>query len=114
VCDTKQAVLILRELYQACNAVFDKGICDAYLYGSYARGDFHEESDVDILVTVDVSPEELYPYRKQICDICNTLSLKYDILVSATVKSASQFQQYAEVLPFYSNVVKEGIRYAAS
>lgn len=114
MCDTTQAVTILRELYQACNAVFAKKICEAYLYGSYARGDYHEESDVDILVTVDVSSDELYPYRKQICDICNILSLKYDVLVSATVKSAGQFRQYAEVLPFYRNVIQEGIRYAAS
>jgi hypothetical protein len=37
--------------------------------------------------------------------------LAYDITVSVVVKPLAQFKQYAEILPYYKNVLKEGIRY---
>ena len=113
MCNANQAILILGEVYHACNESFDKKITDAYLYGSYARGDYHDESDVDILLTIDVEPEELPAYRKTAFVVSGELSLKYDVLVSVTVKPLRQFRQYEDVSPYYQNVVKEGIRYAS-
>ena len=112
MCDTGQAVAILGEVCRACNAVFEKKISDAYLYGSYARGDYNEESDVDILLTVDVEPEELPPYRKAVCHVCNDLGLKHDVLLSPAVEPLGQFRKFQNALPYYQNVLKEGIRYA--
>lgn len=37
---TADAGLIAREVYSECSKVFPGRIRDAYLYGSYARGDF--------------------------------------------------------------------------
>ena len=42
----------MQKVCNRCNVVFEKEICEAYLYGSYARGDFHDESDIDILIIV--------------------------------------------------------------
>lgn len=41
-----EAIQVLREVYHGCAAVFPVPIHDAYLYGSFARGDYHEESDM--------------------------------------------------------------------
>ena len=41
-----------------------------------------------------------------------TLSLDHDITVSVHVVPLAQFRRYADFLPFYQNVLKEGIRYA--
>ena len=111
MCNTKQALAILSEVYHACNRAFDKKICDAYLYGSYARGDYSEESDIDILLTVDVEPEELPLYRRTVCRVCSDLGLKYDILVSPAIEPLQQFKQFQSALPFYQNILREGIRY---
>ena len=112
VCSTEQAVQILGEVCRACNQVFERKISDAWLYGSYARGDFNEDSDVDILLTVDVEPEELPSYRKAVCHVCSDLGLKHGILVSPAIEPLCQFRRFQNVLPYYQNVVKEGIRYA--
>ena len=112
MCSTEQAVEILGEVCRACNQVFERKISDAWLYGSYARGDFDEDSDVDILLTVDVEPEALPSYRKAVCHVCSDLGLKHDILVSPAVEPLGQFRRFQNVLPYYQNVVKEGIRYA--
>lgn len=112
MCTRNQAISILNETFEMCNNALDCPVSDAYLYGSYARGDYHSESDVDILLTVDKTPEELASYRKNIARISSELSLKYDVTVSVTLKSEEQFRKYSDVLPFYKNVIAEGIRYA--
>ena len=113
MCNQSQAIQILGEVRRACDPVFGSLLKDAYLYGSYARGDYHAESDIDILLTVDLEQMELSKYRNAMAEITSDLSLKHDITVSVTVKSLEQFQKYANVLPFYQNVIKEGIPYGA-
>lgn len=113
MCTENQAIAILHEVYDSCNRLFNQKIVDAYLYGSYARGDYHDESDVDIFLTVDAEPDQLASYRKSICQVCSDLSLKYDVLVSPAIQSLRQFRQYQGTLPYYQNIIREGIRYAA-
>ena len=112
MCNTNQAVEILHEVYYACNKIFEKPVCDAYLYGSYARGDFDEDSDVDLFLTADLLPEELPAYRQAVSHIRGQLSLKYDVLISIKIIPVRQFQHYRNVLPYYRNILREGIRYA--
>lgn len=47
MCTRNQAEEILHSVYHACSPIFGR-IHDAYLYGSYARGDFNPESDIDM------------------------------------------------------------------
>ena len=87
--------------------------CVLYLYGSYARGDFHEESDIDILLTVEQPQSVISHHRSDIAELSSDLSLEHDITVSISVKPAEQFERLMNVLPFYQNVVREGIKYAS-
>lgn len=112
MCTQNQAINILGEVYNSCNHIFDNSVKDAYLYGSYARGDYHSESDIDILLTVDMNSDKIAKYRNAVASVTSDLSLKHDITVSVTVKSLEQFLRFADVLPYYKNVIGEGIRYA--
>ncbi len=82
------------------------------LYGSYARGDYDEESDIDIMIMVDMSREELIQYRKLMCNFCADLDLQYNVLLASKLQSRSFFEQWKNSLPFYQNVVRDGIVYA--
>lgn len=113
MCNQSQAIAILGEVYASCVPIFGNVINDAYLYGSYARGDHHPESDIDILLTVDLEPEVIAQMRNKIGVVASELSLKHDVTVSITIKPLAQFKQYADVLPYYKNVLREGIRYAS-
>ena len=62
---------------------------------------------------MDLEQPEISKYRNTIAAITSDLSLQHDITVSVTVKPWEQFQKYANVLPFYKNVIKEGILYGA-
>ena len=107
----EDAVGIMREVYHSCKDVFPCGIQDAYLYGSYARGDFHPESDVDILLTVKMDWPEIAAYRKKVAHIASEISLKHDITVSVSVNPLDLFALHPD-LPYYKNIRTEGIRYA--
>ena len=109
----EKALILLKEVYKRCNSVFPYGLQDVFLYGSYARGDYDSDSDIDFLVTVDLSYSEIEKFRRKIAKISSELSLEYDILVSLHVHPLQQFKEYSTVLPFYKNILKEGIRYAS-
>lgn len=113
MCTKNQAISILGEVYAACSSLFKEDIKDAYLYGSFARGDYNKESDVDILVTATLDREALSKFRYALASVSSELSLKHNVTVSLTVKPHSDFMQYNTILPFYTNVIKEGIRYGA-
>ena len=113
MCTKNQAIGILEEVYIACSSILKEYIKDVYLYGSYARGDYSKESDVDILVTAALDRSELSKFRYDLASISSDLSLKHSVTVSLTVKPYDDFMLYSSALPFYSNVIKEGIRYGA-
>lgn len=113
MCTKNQAISILGEVYSACSAIFNEDIKDAYLYGSYARGDYSSESDVDILVTASLDRTELAKFRYALASVSSDLSLKHNVTVSLTVKPHDDFMLYSTTLPFYTNVIKEGIKYGA-
>ena len=79
------------------------------LFGSYARGDFDAESDIDIMILIDGTQEEVIRYRKEIREIANEVGLDHDILVSLLLKSKQSFEEWSDVVIFYKNVMDEGV-----
>ena len=103
---------LLKTIYEKAKTVFGDKLKDVYLYGSYARGDYNENSDIDFLITVDADNDEISSCRNRISKISSRLSLEYDLTFSVTVKPLEQFNRYSSILPYYQNVLKEGIKYA--
>ena len=110
MCDQKEALSILEEVFRLCKELMPE-IKSAYLYGSYARGDYHAESDVDILLTADLTQQEIDLRCMEIARISSAVSLTHDVTVSVTVKPEKSFLEYSAILPFYQNVLREGIVY---
>lgn len=88
---TFDAVSIVREVYNECSKIFPSGVHDAYLYGSYARGEFDKETDVDILLPIDADGVEIAKYRSALAKVSNDLSLRHDV-TSVTAKPLQQFR----------------------
>jgi len=61
---------------------------------------------------VNLEPTELSTCRSRIAAISSDLSLAHDITVSIAVKLLDQFCRYSDVLPYYKNVLPEGVRCA--
>ena len=113
MCTKPEALDILSAVYQSANQIYAGRIQDAILYGSYARGDNKETSDIDILLTADLTQEEISAEWKTLAALSGRLGLENDTVVSIQVVPLAQFRRYADFLPFYQNVLREGIRYAS-
>lgn len=79
------------------------------LYGSYAREDFTVESDIDIMILLNCDKEKIRSYRKQISILASRIGLKNDVEVSLLLRDRESFEQDQDILPFYRNVVNEGV-----
>ncbi len=58
---------------------------------------------------VDESDEDLRKYRDDIVDVSVDISLKYDVDVSIHAKNSKSFYDYSEVVPFYRNILEDGV-----
>ena len=81
---------------------------DVILYGSYARGDFHEWSDVDIMVLADAGKEECKRLDDEILKELYELDHHMNLLLSVMVTPYKRFEYFKRHYPFYTNVLKEG------
>ena len=79
------------------------------LFGSYARGDYDEESDVDILVLADIRLEDTRRVGVEIDRHTGDIDLEYDVVVSIHVTCSSIFHRFRNIMPYFMNVQKEGI-----
>lgn len=104
---------LLRATYRGMESIFGDRMVSVILFGSYARGDFDSESDVDIAVLVDCSREELSQYHPAIVSQMSRFMMEYDRLISVTDIPIADFNTYKEALPFYRNIDKEGVRLSA-
>lgn len=80
-----------------------------FLYGSYVRGDETDESDVDYLILTSLKNEEIKKYNELIIDLSYKYLDKYNILFSFVIINSKHFNAYSEVLPYYNNIVNEGV-----
>lgn len=104
--------LIIEEFVQKTKECLGSEIERIVLYGSYARGDFNAQSDLDIMILVHSSDSDIKKYENEIYDCAFDLELKYGKTISPIIKNSQFFEYWSDTLPFYRNIVKEGIRVA--
>lgn len=79
------------------------------LYGSYARGDYDKNSDIDLMILTDFNDKELIEYRTKIRNIACDIELENNIIISPIVRNIEKYNNRINVIPFYMNVQKEGV-----
>ncbi len=79
------------------------------VYGSYARGDYREDSDVDIMILTKLSEEEIRAVKNDIYDLAFEVEMSTGIELSPIIKNEEQYEYWVDTLPFYRNVRDEGV-----
>ena len=101
--------LIIDKLVDSIKAEIDGALKKVILFGSYARGDYKDYSDLDVMFLVDsIDLNKMYEH---ICKETNDLGLEYLVMVSCVFQDISWFYHVIDYNSFYKNVEKEGVVY---
>ena len=92
--------------------IYGSALHEVILYGSCARGDFEPDSDIDILILLNLPQDRMNAERKKILDMSNQLDIDYDVVLAPVLQSTQIFDRYLPASKFYQNVRAEGVRYA--
>lgn len=109
MCTKNELSSILNNMCKAYHDVYGTNIVNILLYGSYARGDYNNDSDIDIVAIVNGERYALQKKLVRVWDVSSDLELEYGVIVSPTVIPLNEFILYKDILPYYRNIEKEGI-----
>ena len=112
--DDGKLVPLLEELKSELQKLYGDNLKNIILYGSYARGDYDSESDIDVMVLVDLDDIGQREYRDVLAEKVTDISIKYDVLISVIDNNYEDFNIRASYVPFYKNVIREGIKVYAN
>ena len=100
---------ILKDFTKRIEEYFGESLIKVLLYGSYARGDNKENSDIDIMILTTLSDKEITEIENDIYDVAFEIEINTGINISPIIKNRAQFEYWVDTLPYYRNVRDEGI-----
>ncbi|MEN6568036.1 MAG: nucleotidyltransferase domain-containing protein [Veillonellales bacterium] len=104
----------MNEVVYGMKNIFGDSLRQVILFGSYARGEQEEYSDMDIMVLVNLNDLELSQYNNAIAAVMTDISIKYGVLPAIIDKNYEHFHHWVPFFPFYQNVKAEGVEFYAS
>ena len=100
---------IIMSFARKVRRILGKNLKQVILYGSYARGDYTEDSDIDIMVLTTLTDKEIEQIEKEIYDLAFDFLMDDGVDINVVIKNEKQFNYWLGALPFYNNVQKEGV-----
>jgi len=108
----KNIIDLLAELENHLKKMYRNKISKIILFGSYAKGDYEPDSDIDIMVLL--KNKDFERYSDELVMIVVELTAKYSILPSIMVECEKEFMKNIDIQSLYKNIENEGIElYAA-
>lgn len=100
---------ILNDFLEEIKIMLGKRLKKIVLYGSYARGDFNKNSDIDIMILTDLTDKEISEYSNRIWEKCADIEIDNGIVISPLIRNIDNFNSWSDVKPFYMNIINEGV-----
>ena len=110
MCSKAQLAELTREVVSSYEETYGNDIDGIYLYGSYARNDHTDQSDVDFVAIVHGDRRSLQDKLQSVWDRSSDIGSVFDVVISPTVIPYDEFEAYRDRLPYYQNIVKEGLQ----
>ncbi len=101
--------MLLDQYTKVLKSIYGGHLKSVILYGSYARGDFGPDSDIDIMILLDLTDLDLKKYRHELSGKTFDFNMDHDLDIKPIAKSQMHFLSWVDVYPFYSNIKKEGV-----
>lgn len=100
---------LLEKYRERIEAVADSHIKKAILFGSYARGDFHMDSDIDVMILVDLEGAQMKSYEDKIYDVTYDFNCAYGTEIMPVIQNIDHYNYWKKAYMFYRNVEEEGV-----
>ena len=104
---SQQIISILQYFKADLQKLYGKQMVGLILYGSYARGDIHEFSDIDVLVLLN-QMQSPYVEIRRMSDISYDYMERYEMIISTIPTTTDRYKNLNT--PLYRNIKKEGIK----
>ena len=104
-----QLNLVMNAFVVGCKDLFGDRLSDVRLFGSYARGDYDNDSDINVMVILDMSEEEIRKSLFSVCCIASDLDLKYNTHIIPVLQNMQEYELHKETYGFFRNVEREGV-----
>ena len=110
MCTRRQVDYISQMVVNAYRKIYGESIVKILLYGSYARNEETDDSDIDIVAIVDGNRIDLQNKLKDVWSSVVELGVENGVIISPTVVPTDEFEHYKSELPYYMNIEKEGVQ----
>ena len=97
---------LMKELKEGLIRIYGDKLKAVYLYGSYARGDYRQGSDVDVMILLS-DYRNYWEELRRSTELASDISLEYDVTVSRLIMKEIQWKE--SDMPVLRNIHKEGV-----
>lgn len=109
---TRQAVGIrerLRPFIEDVRKVYGERLLEVILYGSYARGDYRDDSDIDLMLLLDLPETEVNKADDALCSLVYEYDVCEGMMLSPITVGKAYYEHWREVHPLYKTIEREGV-----
>ena len=99
---------VLTQFANVVRSRFGASVVDIRLFGSHARSNAHEDSDVDVAVVLEAAG---WDERRDIINLAADIGLEHDLMLSPTVFDRKTYERWrAQDRRLVRDIETEGIR----
>ncbi len=106
--DEKTIDIVKKEATNLASELLKEDLVEVILYGSCARGDYTEDSDVDIALITKCDRLEAKKYDEALAGIATELAMKYFAIVNFVCLPYGEFMEKKAWYAYFRNIDLEG------
>lgn len=99
---------VKKEAASLASEVMCDDLVEVILYGSCARGDYTDDSDIDIALITKCDRMEAKKYTDALASIATTLAMKYFAVVNFVCLPSDEYSEKKTWYEYYGNINREG------
>jgi len=101
--------MAIKEIYQELRELYGEGFVKMYLFGSRARGDFDEYSDIDLFLLTTYDKKKIKELEFIGNKIVSRIDLNYLTLTMVLEENVNHFEEWQNYKGLYKNILSEGV-----